>query len=73
MLVPLPLPPSHRVRQLWLRSPVQDLRPQGGPVRKQTNSETPLSSWYVSACLLKVCQLLNSWVIAGSVSCFLVF
>lgn len=34
-----------------------------GPVSKQTNSETPLSSWYVLACLLKVCQLLNSWVI----------
>lgn len=43
------------------------------PVRKQTNSETPLSSLYVLACLLKVCQLLSSWVIPGLVSCFLVF
>lgn len=57
----------------WLWFPVQDLRPQGGPVRKQTNSETPMSSWYVLACLHKVCQLLNSWVITSLASHVLVF
>lgn len=47
VLVSLLLFPCCWICQCWLWFPVQDLRPQGGPVRKQTKTETPISSWCV--------------------------
>lgn len=67
----IPVASLSQACQWWLRSLVQDLRPQGGPVRKQTNSETPLLSQYVLACLLKVCQLLGNHKFGVLFCCFL--